>query len=249
MNPELIHKYLNSEMTNQEHAAFELRMLKEPKLTEEVALQKEMIAFSNAETQAKKARHSIKEIGETYRPRQKEEGRIEESETKKSKLVYWLPISIAALFLIGFFMKSLMIPLQLSSEQIYSKYATVSQLSFTSRNADKDELLLSAQNAFNAENYNLAVSEFAKVLELNPNNAKALYYQAFAKIKIGDNNGGRKDFSILLDNSQFKNSALYQLGLSYIKTDQYNEALELFGQISSSSNHYKNVQELMKMIQ
>lgn len=248
MNLELIHKYLNSEMTNQEHAAFELRMLKEPELAEEVALQKDLIAFSNIENQTKKAHLTIKQVGEEFRPNHKEKIILEKEESKTSKLIYWMPISIAALFLVGFFINQLMLPIQLSSQEIYSQYATVSHLSFASRSTENNNLLITAQNAFNEKNYNLAVAEFEKVLMVSPNNLKALYHQAYSKIMIDDIIGGRKDFTSLLENPQYRNSALYQLALSFVKTDQYNDAIPFFEKIESSSNHYENAQQLIELI-
>lgn len=248
MNLELIHKYLNREMTNQEHAAFELRMLKEPALAEEVALQKDMIAFSKTENKAIKARHTIKDIGETYRPKTDEKKSIK-TQSNKSKLRYLIPLSIAALLLVGFFISQTMIPQRMSSEEIYAEYTDISNLSFATRSDENDELLLSAQNAFNSKDYELAINQFEKIIASNPNNLKALYYQAYAKINSDNIEGGRQDLIKLLDNLQYKNSALYQMGLSFIKTKEYNIAILNLEKIESSSNHYTEAQELIKMLQ
>jgi len=248
MNLEIIHKYLNSEMTSQEHAAFELRMLKDPTLAEEVALQKDMIAFSNTEIQANKASQTIKEIGEQYRPKLEQK---KESDTvpKKSKLIYLIPLSIAALILVGIFIKPLLDSQSMSSEEIYAQYADISTLSFTTRSDENNELLISAQNAFNAKDYPLAIRKFENIIASNTNNIKAIYYQAYAKINSEDIEGGREDLKTLLNNPQFRNSALYQLGLSFIKTDQYAEAIKMFDNISPSSNHYNKARIIIKLIQ
>lgn len=247
MNLELIHKYLNKEMTMQEHAAFELSLLKDSELAEEVALQKDMISFSGTDKKAIVARQTILEIGETYRIKseKKEDVRIPPT---KSRLRYIIPISIAALFLIGFFISQTFISKEMSPEKIYAQYATVSNVSFANRSHENDERLLSAQNAFNSKDYPLAISAFEKIISTNPNNAKAVFYQGYAKINAEDIEGGREDLRTLLENPQYKNSAAYQLGLSYIKTQENDQAISILQTIESSSNHYKKAQELVNMI-
>lgn len=241
MNIDIIHKYLDEKMTDKEFAAFELRMLKEPGLAEEVALQKDMKQFSLTQRKESAAQENLRSIGEQYRPKSM-------PEKKRSRLLYLLPTSIAALFILGFFLQQLMQPNQLSSEALYSQYAQIPELSFNTRSDGTDLLFIEAQTAFNNKDFQGALTIFENIIVANPTHAEARYYQAFAKIQVGDVEGGREDLRQLLDNSLFKNSSLYQLGLSYVKTDESEKAIEYFSQIPSSSNHYKSANELMVLL-
>ncbi len=254
MKQDIIYQYLDGELSGAALSDMQKRINSDKSFAEEVALIEDMRSFSARQQKETKAKSAIRAIGEQYKPRQLEsqtaELEIDDAEpstvqSSRRKLLYMIPAAIAAVVLLGIFITQTMTTNQLSSERLYASYATVAPLSFSTRESKTDESLLKAQTLFNDKNYTDALTYFKRILDENPTNSKAVFYQGFAKIASGDVAGGRADLETLLSNALYQHTARFHLALSYLKTDDVDLAKALFLEIPQRSNHYGDAQEIL----
>lgn len=257
MNEDIIYQYLDGELSGSALNDIETRINSDKKFADEVALIQDMRSFASTQQKEARASSAIRNVGKHYKPQQLEsqvEGqhvdgvKLAPVQSPKSKLLYMIPAAIAALVLLGIFMTQTMTTNLLSPESLYASYATVTPLSFSTRQSTTEEVLLKAQTLFNDKNYAASLPYFKTILEENPTNVKASFYQGFAKIASGDVVGGRADLEPLLSHALYQHTARFHIGLSYLKTEELNLAKTYLLEIPESSNHYEDAREVLDQL-
>ena len=83
---------------------------------------------------------------------------------------------------------------------------------------------LRAQCFYKTANYNAAIDDCTKFIELRPQSNAALEARAEALIKLGDYAGAEKDLEKAVEQKTMRPRTFKQLGLCQVKLGKYNEA-------------------------
>ncbi|MCZ9886919.1 tetratricopeptide repeat protein [Brachyspira hyodysenteriae] len=81
---------------------------------------------------------------------------------------------------------------------------------------------------FNLKNYEEAIKDFDKVIELSPEKSNAYYNRGHSKSYLGKYEEGIKDFKKVLEFNEDDAEAIYYIGLGYFYLGRYQEAIKNF---------------------
>lgn len=240
MSESLIHKYLDGLMDQQESIQFETQLKSDPTLASEFALLKDMRQYVSQKDQTESASKLIKELGQEFNPALKTKTI---SIKKKSNWRYYLPLAAAAVLVLGLFIR----PLFNSSSLHHIDYEA-SPLSFQERSQESNELLQLSAEAFNNENYKLAIGHLDALILSNVEVNKARLYKSIALLNTGQHDEARAELKQLENVDMFDNASYYYRGLSHLDTGDASEANRYFNLISANSSYYKRAEERIKQL-
>lgn len=243
MNQDTIYQYLDGSLNPEAKAIFESALQSDPELASELALVKKMRLYSELVRKEENAHQVIRQIGQKYQPNPE----VTQPKPKIKWLKYAVP-AIAAMMLFGILLNSQCQRSEIDGPALYAKYSEVTPLSLSSRASEINEAIATAEQNFNQKKYGEAITSLTNLLAHEQENVKVVFYRGYAHIANGDLKSGRADLSSLLTNELYKNSALYHIGLSHIKSNEIDLAVSYFDQISANSNYYSRAQEILKKI-
>ncbi len=249
MSEETIHQYLEGSLDEQATSAFESSLAADPQLATQVELMKEMKSYGKVQDQTERAQRVIRDVGHKYNPsHQAKPQQGEQSKVKIKRLRYLIP-AIAAILLIGIILNSLFqSTAQDDTSSLYAHYAEVTPLSLSTRSTENNELVTTAEEYFNSQDYSEAIHALTSIIAQDVDNAKAIFYRGYAYIADDQYEAGRKDLMSLLDNTLYQHTASYHIALSYIKSGSSSLAVPYLKEIPASSNHHAQAQEILKII-
>jgi hypothetical protein len=236
----LFESYLSEALSKDEVTSFEARLKSEPEFNQAFNTYKELNSFLEHKFENEEAstefQDNLKSISNSY---------FEKQEAPK-KVIQFKPwqyaMAASVALLVGIFMFNNF------SNPSFNDYNNYESVSFTVRGAN-DDLLKTAQEAFNNKDFASAEVAFKKLIEKDENNAELKLYRAISNIEL--NNFEMAD-NILKElssgNSAFKNKATWYLALSKLKQENKDACLEILKTIQEEADDYKQAQKLIKKL-
>jgi len=122
--------------------------------------------------------------------------------------------------------------------QFYQAYEAPSVQRSSSTDTNSDYIL--GLKYYNAQDYRSAASQFAKVLEKNPNDMKTHLLSGVSKMEEKKYNDAKRSFTTVIDDKDnlFIESAKWYLALCYLKTEENTKASELLVSIRKEGGLY-----------
>lgn len=236
----LFESYLSEALSKDEVTSFEARLKSEPEFNQAFNTYKELNSFLVHKFENEEAstefQDNLMSISNSY---------FEKQEAPK-KVVQFKPwqyaMAASVALLVGIFMFNNF------SNPSFNDYNNYESISFTVRGAN-DDLLQTAQEAFNNRDFASAEVAFNQLIEEDDNNAELKLYRAISNIEL--NNFEMAD-NILKElssrNSAFKNKATWYLALSKLKQENKDACLEILKTIQEEADDYKQAQKLIKKL-
>lgn len=237
----LFESYLSKELTAEEVAIFESRLITELEFNQAFNTYKDLSSFLEHKFETEDAsnvfQNNLKKISNTHF--NKEETISESKKSTKTFQFYKYAIAACIVALFGIF------TFNQFSNPSFSDYNTYENISLTVR-GEQDELLKTAENAFNNKDFAKAEETFKSLIVSDNDNSELKLYRAIANIEL-DN------FEIadsLLENlrkgnSAYKNKAIWYLALSKLKQKNNKTSLEILKTIPEDADDYNQAQKLI----
>jgi tetratricopeptide (TPR) repeat protein len=230
---QLIERFVNGEMNDEQVRAFEKELAHNPELLEEFLLDQE-ISNAISETEIIEFRSKL--------------GKIVRESRKKSKGVmvylqnrtFQYAAAASVVLLIAFVSFFSLMPHRISNDRLFSMYYNSDQpLRITRSTTDIVEALKNYQN----RNYSEAIKQFNIILESEPDNSAIRFYTGISYIetKQYDKAAGYFENISLNNNSLYKKSAEWYLGLCQLKLGNKEKAVEIFNRIKNDASHDFNL--------
>ncbi|MEC3905865.1 hypothetical protein VOI54_02425 [Tamlana sp. 2201CG12-4] len=240
----LFESYLSNELSEDEVAAFELRLKTEPEFNQAFNTYKELHAFLEHkfgnEDASNAFQENLKKISTGYFNEDGKTTDFKQAPKTFSFIKYAIAACIVVLFGIFTFNQF--------SGPSYSDYAEYETISLIVRGEENDMLKV-AEQAFNSGHYEKANVAFQDLLSIDKDNSELKFYYAVTNIelnnyKIADN---------LLDNlskenSIYKNKALWFLALSKLKQENHEACQEILRTIPQEADDYEQAQKLIRRL-
>ncbi len=234
-----IEKYLNQTMEQDELKWFEQEMDINPSLEEEVQLSKDIgEAILNEETLA--FRHQISNLFENkehVKPaREKRCFRIHPS-------VRVAVASLAALIILGtgiFVYTHRTIPAEKLFENYYEPFESL--MNMRSGNSQTADILATAMQKYEEENFESALLLFETVLATDDQSITSKFYSGISYLETERYQNAQNSFTGIIDHNDnlFIEHAEWYLGLCYLKTGEKEKAKSLFSSIEASDGYYSS---------
>lgn len=104
---------------------------------------------------------------------------------------------------------------------------------------------------YNAQDYSNAASQFAKVLERNPNDMQTHLLSGVSNMEVKQYNEAKESFTTVIDdnNNLFIESARWYLALCYVKTEDKERASQLLVSIKNDRGLYsKDAKKILRKL-
>ena len=235
--------YLKNELTEIEKKAFENKLQSDADFKQEFEIYKALETslsskFKNEEGE-KELRKTLTNLGNQYIN--------EEKGTKKKfkvislfnykKLMFAASIAL----LIGFFIFK-------NGNPVYSDFANHSNLELVVR-GDSNEILLKAQEAFNAKNYKTAFAQLTILEEQLPNDIEIQLYKGICLTEMDQFSQAETIFNTISDgNSAFKYKATWYKALNLLKQENFEACKEVLKTIPESAEEFEQAKKLLKKL-
>ena len=196
--------------------------------------------FGN-ETESEAFKENLKSISSKYFI-EKEEAVSEEKTSKKSFAFYKYAIAACVIVMLGVFTFG-----QFSNPS-YSDFNNYDTISLTVR-GDNDDLLKTAENAFNSKEFASAEKAFVRLIQIDQSNAELNLYSAISNIEL--NNYDKADellTEIANENSVYKNKAIWYLALSKLKQQDVLACIDILKTIPEGAEDYERAQKLLNKL-
>ncbi len=234
---ELIDRYLNNKMEQDELKWFTREMDNYPSLAEEVRLQKEIgEAILNEETLEFRAQISSLFEKETAAPT-----RIRTRKHLIPGAARIAVASLAALIMLGtgiWFYTHRTIEPDTLFEMYYEPYDGL--MNVRSGNSQVADLLVSAMQKYETGEFESALLLFETVLANDRNNITSRFYSGISYMETDRFSVAESSFTGVIDHKDnlFIEHAEWYLGLCYLKTGKIDEAEELLTAIAETDGYY-----------
>lgn len=257
---EQIERYLLGELTDEEEKTVEQRINTDPEFADEVSFMRDIINVSKQE-----GRQHLRE--NLKKAEQKEAEKIEaevnqETEAKKKqnkKIIinrrnwfYWA--TAAAAVFIGLYVG--VIAPSTHGNKLYNEYfepypnevipSTRGEEvpeNFAHFSQEEYNLVVRAMKHYQRGNYKEASELFERHVERNRENAALILYKGISQLKSGKEEQAEMNFSYLLNlkNVEFQKEAQWYKALTFLKTNDTEDAWEILRKISETPGHpYRN---------
>lgn len=241
---DMITRYLDGEMNEEERKAFEAAMQQDGDLQSEVELLKDVNATLkiklHPDENETKLRSSLKGM----------KAEFFESRAGQAKIVSinrrrWIS-AVAAVFVMALL---LTVWQPWKKEDLYNKYADIQMPAITERGAAADSLLKQAVKNFNDKKFAEAIPGFETVLKDSAKNSFVQYYYGIALLQNGNIEKARIQLNSLYNGvSLFKYDAAFYMALSYLKEKDKAGCKEWLNKIPAETESYSRAQELLKKL-
>jgi hypothetical protein len=236
---ELIEKYLDGKLTGKELLDFENQLKQDPKLSQEVALhrelaealkEKDVMAFSDLLEQVD-ARIGIDE--------QKKE------EAKKSRPLFGgqrliaLAAVIVLLLAVGVFWNQLLPPP--SNQELFAQNYELHDMRLLTRGSAEDALMARADSAYKAGAYQEAIAALQQLEAARPGQPRFTFYKGMSQLADGQTQAAITTFGQVMqgDAPEYKELARWYRALSYLKINKEDQAMEDLQQMLDTPSHYR----------
>lgn len=233
--------YLANEFNEAEQEAFEKQLKNDADFNEAFQTYKSLNRFLEHKFKNEDAsvafKANLEDISNAYFNK-------EEASTKKPKSFNFYKYAVAAcvVALLGFFVFNQF------STPTFSDFNNYDAISLTVR-GENDELLKSAETAFNTKDFAKAEEAFSALLKLDETNTEYKLYRAISNIELNDFETADALLNdVKKGNSVYKNKAIWYLGLSQLKQENFKACIAILKTIPEGAEDYKRVQKLIKKL-
>ncbi|MDO5979360.1 tetratricopeptide repeat protein [Flavivirga spongiicola] len=237
----LFESYLSKELSQDEIDTFESRLKNELDFNQAFNTYKELSSFleHKFENEATSIafQDNLRTISNTY---------FEKQETAK-KVVRFKPwqyaMAASVVLLIGIF------TFNNFSNPTFNDYNNYDTISLTVRGG-QDELLKTAENAFNNKDFVKAEAVFGQLLANDDSNKEWQLYRGIALLELDEFDEADSLFSRLSsESSVYKNKATWYLALSKLKHKDHDACLKILRTLPEDADDYKQAQKLIKKLE
>ena len=237
----LFEDYLSENLSKDEVAVFEKKLKTDNAFAEEFQTYKDLSSFLDDkfrnEEETKSFKQNLKFISDRHF--------IENEETTEekvgSKTLSLFKYMIAACIVIMFGV----VALNQFLSPTYSDFNNYETISLTVR-GENDNLLKTAEKAFNTKDFASAEKAFKKLIESDKDNAELKLYRAITNIELNNFEVSDSLFEDLRrGNSVYKNKATWYLALSKLKQDDETTCITILKAIPEGADDYKQAQKLL----
>lgn len=257
MDEQNLYDYLDGKLTGHSLKDFESQLKEDQDLQQELATLKEMKRFLNEDAHEEEAVQSMKTFHKSYleqnelelaKPIQQMEN--DGIQTTRRKLLYLIPVSIAAIVLAGFFLKSLFqTQNSYTSDEIFAAHFNPTKPSFGQKGVGEGKDLLIAEQSFIIKDFTRAAEHFTSYIDGNPANYEAILYRAISYIALGNMDSARTDLDLIRSNRLFEPAANLYDALIHIKEQNNDQAISLLNKIPQTSSFYKEAKKILEKLQ
>lgn len=236
----LFENYLLEELSETEMAVFEARLKTDAVFEERFTTYKDLSSFLEHkfenETESTAFQNNLKNISNTYF----------ENQTLSKKVIRFKPwqyaIAASVILLVGITLFN-----QLSNP-VYSDYSNYESISLTVR-GNQDGLLKTAEQSFNAKDFEKAEAAFKELLITDEENTELQFYRGVTNIELSNFSVADWLLKKLSDgNSVYKNKATYYLALSKLKQKKYDASLKILKTIPEDAEDFNLAQKLINKL-
>ncbi|KJD31783.1 hypothetical protein PK35_13620 [Tamlana nanhaiensis] len=233
--------YLANELSEVEQEAFENQLKNDADFNEAFQTYKSLNQFLdykfNNEDASAAFKTNLEGISNTYF--NKEEA---SAEKPKSFNFYKYAVAACVVALLGFFV------LNQFSTPTFSDFNNYDTISLTVR-GENDDLLNTAETAFNTKDFVKAEEAFSALLKLDETNAEYKLYKAISNIELSHFETAEALLNEVKNgNSVYKNKAIWYLGLSQLKQENFKACIAILKTIPEDAEDYKRAQKLIKKL-
>ncbi len=236
--------YLSKEMSEEEMVSFKTRLKNEPEFNQAFNTYKGLSTFLEHkfgnETASNAFQENLKKISNNYF---ENTVIVEKKETTFKKInlfKYAIAASIALLFGVFTFNQF--------TNPSYSDYANYDAISLTVR-GDNDELLQTAENAFNNKDFAKAEEAFKSLIKLDSKNSELMFYRAITNIELNNFETADSLLEHLKEGkTAYKYKATWYLALSKLKQKDEKACLAILKTIPKEADDYKQAQKLINKL-
>lgn len=235
---DFIEKYLNQTMEQEELKWFSEEMRINASLAEEIQMQKDIgEAILNEETLAFRA-----QISSLFEEEQVKPVRAKKS-MKIHRSVRLAVASLTAFIVLGtgiLVYSHRTIPAEKLFENYYEPYDGL--MNVRSGNSQTADLLVTAMQKYEEENFESALLLFETVLASDDQNITSKFYTGISYMETERYGFAERSFTGIIDHDDnlFIEHAEWYLGLCYLKTGEIEKAKTLFSSIEESDGYYSN---------
>lgn len=215
---ELIEAYLEGNLSEEEKVDFEVRLLVDKDLEEEVELYKKIVGGFQ-DIRSENIRKKLQAIDDD----------IDSNNHKPSTKFYWWAGLAACLIFVQIYLNNSRPNIPLPPEEGLPVLM-----------GENDNIAFqNSMQLFKSGNYKLSIANFNKQLLIKPSNDTLLFYLGYSEIMEKEYNKASQHLNKLSDNklSVFYLKALYYLAYSNYKNNCPENALKILQQLKSESNN------------
>ncbi len=244
-NDEMIREYLEGSLKGDVLKDFENRMKEDATLAKEVKDLKEVILGLKS-LGVDKLKEEVGEWEKEYR------NSIPENKGKVRSLsiVYSVAASIVVLVVAGIYFYSFNTP---DYQSLYAENFTPYEDMILARGEEgiaDEELLSEGMTAYNEQQYDLAINKLSDYLSNNPEKYGVAFYIGLAQLELNNIEEAIANFKIAQKDPLFLQQAQWYQALSYLKSEQLDQAKNILQLVEDQNSHYKReaAGELLKDI-
>ncbi len=241
---DLIERYFDGDLKEQELAIFHEKLEKDQAFAEAFRLEQELMGGIES--------YGNERLREQLATIHEEEIRSAEVPGKDGTAAYvpirrWMWLAAAALIGILVAGRLLMENRKPNPQQLYAMYA-VHDFDFTEKSGG-DNLLADAERLLKAKDYRQALPVLETYLESRPDDMQAVLAKGIAQMEIGEYESALADFQTVgINNPLLKNEAIWYMALVYLKQNKLAEAIGHLEQIPTNSARWKDAEALAKSL-
>ena len=229
---EKMEDYIHGNLSVTEQEQFEAEMATDEQLREEVELHRKLI--SSVETES--LRQLLEQIHEENF---ESETKVVSLPRRRSYFPMAIAASVALLILAGWWIFNLQ---TLSPESVYAAYFTPAEGLPTTLGYSTNTDFAEGMVSYKLQEYTEALEYWQPLLEADPNNDTLNYYVGvtFFADEQPDSAIGYLTDVVSSEQSSLRTSAQWYLALSYLKTDQSEQAKSLLEDLTNRDNPYQS---------
>ncbi|XCF06327.1 hypothetical protein ABI125_00345 [Tamlana crocina] len=238
----LFEAYLANELSAEEKLNFENRLKTDAEFNQSFQTFKELSSFlehniGNEEASAA-FQQNLKKISAEHFSKNTIAEEVVKPKVRKLNF-YKYAIAACVVLLFGVFVFNQF------STPTYSDYNDFGTISLSVR-GNQDELLKTAESAFNNKDFAKAEAAFAELLNSDNYNAELKLYRSISNIELNVFETADKLLNELRNgNSAYKNKATWYLALSKLKQKEIEACLEILQTLPEDADDYKRAQKLI----
>jgi hypothetical protein len=248
---DLISRYLEGEMNEQERLAFEKKIKDNPELAKEIKLHRDI-----DDTIKDTKLLDFYEQLESIHKKLKKEGALEETHDEKenhNRRLYLRWYNIAAAIIILLVISTVLYftlrpPL---NERLYSQFFKPYNGSYIVRSAATQDKYSKASDTYDSANYEKSWNMFNELIKVDTLKINAMFFKGISAMEINKYDDAINSFNFIIkDNSTlFVNQAEWYLALCYLKNNDMPNAKKLFGEIAeSNASHKSDAKRILKKL-
>lgn len=241
----ILQKYLDNELSDRELTRFEQELNASPELLVDLDLYKE-VDEAIADTEVLDFRAQLSDLREETR--RSDSGRRVFRFTRP-----WHYAASAALALLVAIGLATVLGRPLSNSDLFVKYMKPYELVLTNRSLDDDAIKMTmnlAENAYMKGDYEMAVSWYSEVLEINQEKIEAEFGIGVSNMGLENYADASKSFTKVIDHSDnlfIQKAEFYQAGC-LLAMDETERARRQLAMIANEANHFykRDAEKILK---